>query len=120
MIIEKRPFGLMVTIPETDNNSEFTYCLTQVRTINNDCKYEQKLIAELEKKEKPLTDEFLRLAEEMERWFMKMNTPQDWKEYERKFGDFNRNYHDKLRELDNAIHECSLEYADRSKHGWCL
>ena len=46
MIIENRPFGLKVIIPETEYNSEFVYSLRQVRTINNNCKKEQDLIAE--------------------------------------------------------------------------
>ena len=111
MIIEKKSFGLLITIPETEHNSEF---------VNDDCKKEQKLIAEIEKREKPLTDEFLKLVKEMEGWFTKLRTADDWHEYNQKYGDFNRNYHDKIRELEEEINNCSFEYADRSKHGWCL
>ena len=120
MIIENRPFGLKVIIPKTEYNSEFVYSLRQVRTINNNCKNEQDLIAEIEKREKPLTDEFLKLVEAMEGWFTKLRTADDWHEYNQKYGDFNRNYHDKIRELAEKINNCSFEYADRSKHGWCL
>ena len=120
MIIEKKDWGLKVIIPATDHNSEFEYHLCQVRVLNNDCKYEQELIAEIEKKEKPLTLEFLKLASEMEEWFCKLRTHEDWEDYTAKYGDFNANYHDKLREIDGQIQDCSLEYAHRSKHGWCL
>lgn len=120
MIIEKTTFGLRVTIPETEHNSEFVYCLRQVRTINNNCKKEQALIAEIEEREKPLTKEFLKLVKEMESWFSKLLTADDWREYNERFGDFNTNYHDRLGELEEQINNCSFEYADRSKHGWCL
>ena len=56
----------------------------------------------------------------MEGWFSKLRTPDDWYEYNQKYGDFNRNYHYKIRELEKEINNCSFEYADRSKHGWCL
>ena len=120
MIIEKKPFGLMITIPETEHNSEFVYSLRQVRAINNDCKKEQKLIAEIEKREKPLTDEFLKLVAEMESWFSKSHTADDWRKYNERYGNFNTNYHDRLSELEEKINNCSFEYAERSKHGWCL
>ena len=120
MIIEKKPFGLVITIPETEHNSEFVYSLRQVRAINNDCKKEQKLIAEIEKREKPLTDEFLKLVAEMESWFFKLHTADDWRKYNERYGDFNTNYHDRLRELEEKINNCSFEYAVRRKHGWCL
>lgn len=120
MIIEKRPFGLKVTIPETEYNSEFEYSLRQVRTINKDCKEEQELIAEIKKKEKPLTDEFLKLVADMEGWFSKLRTADDWSKYDERYGDFNSNYHDKIAKLENEINDCSFEYANRSKHGWCL
>ena len=120
MIIEKRPFGLKVTIPETEYNSEFEYSLRQVRTINKDCKEEQELIAEIEKKEKPLTEEFLKLAAEMEGWLHKLHTKDDWDNYTAKYGDFNYNYHYKMSEIEKQIQDCSFEYARRSKHGWRL
>lgn len=120
MIIKKMDWGLKVIIPSSDHNSEFVYNLRQVRVLNNNCKYEQELIAEIEQKEKPLTDEFLKLAEEMEVWFHKLHTPADWDNYTANYGDFNANYHYKLREIGEQIQNCSFEYAQRSKHGWCL
>lgn len=119
MIVIKHQLGLKVIIPETYYNSEFEYRLLQVRLLYNDCKYEQELIAEIEKKEKPLTEEFLKLAKEMECWFSKLRTEDDWREYNERYGDFNANYHDRLSRLENEINDCSFEYADRSKHG-CL
>ena len=120
MITEKIPLGLKVTIQETEYNSEFVYYLRQVRTINDNCKYEQELIAELEEREKPLTDDFLKLVAEMENWFSKLRTADDWREYNEKYGDFNSNYHDKIAKLEEEINNCSFEYANRSEHGWCL
>lgn len=120
MITENTKYGLKVIVPKTDHTSEFVYFLRQVRTINNNCKEEQELIAEIEKKEKPLTDEFLKLVAEMEGWFSKLRTEDDWREYDERYGDFNRNYHDKIDKLEEEINNCSFEYANRSKHGWCL
>lgn len=120
MIVIKHNWGMKVIIPETDYNSELEYRLRQVRVLNDDCKEEQELIAEIEKKEKPLTDEFLKLVEEMESWFSKLRTADDWREYNERYGDFNSNYHDKIRELEEEINNCSFEYAERSKHGYCL
>ncbi len=120
MITEQTPYGLQVTIPQTGHNSEVVYRLRQVRKINNNCKYEQELIAEIEKKEKIWTDEFLKVAEEMESWLHKLVTPIDWLEYAQTYGDFYLNYHDRLNTLANKINECSFEYAERSRHGWCL
>ena len=117
MIIENRPFGLKVIIPKTEYNSEFVYSLRQVRTINNNCKKEQDLIAEIEKREKPLPDEFLKLVEAMEWWVTKLHTADDSHEYSQKYGDVKRNYHYKIKELEEEINNCSFEYADRSKHG---
>lgn len=120
MITENTKYGLKVIVPKTDHTSEFEYHLRQVRTINDDCKYEQELIAELEEREKPLTDEFLKLVAEMENWFSKLRTADDWREYNEKYGDFNSNYHDKIAKLEEEINNCSFEYANRSEHGWCL
>ena len=120
MIIEKKDWGLKVIIPETNHNSEFEYHLLQVRVLNNDCKEEQELIEEIEKKEKPLTEEFLKLAAEMENWLHKLHTKADWDNYTAKYGDFNYNYHYKMSEIEEQIQDCSFEYARRSKHAWRL
>ena len=120
MIIEKRDWGLKVIIPSNDHHPELVYNLSQVRVLNNDCKYEQELIAEIEQREKPLTEKFLKLAEEMEGWLHKLHTKADWDNYTAEHGDFSANYYDKLREIDAQIQDCSLEYAHRSKHGWRL
>ena len=120
MITENTKYGLKVVIPKTKYNSEFEYHLRQVRILNNDCEEEQELIAEIEKKEKPLTDEFLKLVEEMEEWFSELRTSDDWNDYYDRYGDFNSNYHDKIAKLEEEINNCSFEYANRSKHGWCL
>ena len=120
MIVIKHNWGMEVIIPETDYNSELEYRLRQVRVLNDDCKEEQELIAEIEKKEKPLTEEFLKLAAEMEGWLHKLHTKDDWDNYTAKYGDFNYNYHYKMSKIEEQIQDCSFEYARRSKHGWRL
>ena len=49
MIVIKHNWGMKVIIHETDYNSELEYRLRQVRVLNDDCKEEQELIAEIEK-----------------------------------------------------------------------
>ena len=130
MNVEKTNFGLQITIPETENNSEFVYRLRQVRALNNNDKREQKLLAEIEKREEPLTRRFLILAASMEAFFKTL--PEDmaawWKSHdespfdiwERKNNlNFNDFYHDGLKALGEQIDACSLEYCEKSRHGWC-
>lgn len=120
MKITKTNYGLLVTIPETDNNSEFIFELRQVRTINNDDPNEQPLINRLERKEKALTQQFFKLVEEMEALFALLITREDWQAWEEKHGDFNRLFHDKLDELAERINGVSFAYAEKSAHGYCL
>lgn len=126
MIVKKTNYGLEVTIPEQRDeygqllNSQFTYWLRQVRTINDNDPEEQPLIDRLEKDEKKLTDEFLKLAEEMEKLFTQLRTREDWEEWEKEYGDFNRLYHDRLDNLAYQINGISFRYADESTHGYCL
>lgn len=130
MKIEKTNYGLQITIPETEKNSEFVYRLRQVRTLNNDDRREQKLLAEIEKREAPLTRRFLILAASMEAFFKtlpddmaawwKTHTESPFDIWERKNKlNFNEYYHYGLRALEEAIDAVSLEYCDRSRHGWC-
>lgn len=84
MDVTKTNYGLLVTIPEQHDtngdllNSEFSYQLRQVRTINDNDPDEQPLINALEKREKRDTAKFLKLAEEMERLFKQLRTREDW------------------------------------------
>ena len=126
MKVTKTNYGLLVTIPEQhDNNgdllnSEFTYQLRQVRTINDNDPDEQPLINAREKGEKRDTAKFLKLAEEMEQLFKKLRTREDWQAWEESHGDFNRRYHDRLDELAEKINGYSFIYAEHSKHGYCI
>lgn len=126
MIVKKTGYGLEVTIPEQRDeygqllNSQFTYCLRQVRTINQNDPNEQPLIDRLEKDEKELTDEFLKLAEKMEKLFTQLRTREDWEEWEKEHGDFNILYHDRLDNLAYRINNFSFLYADQSIHGYCI
>lgn len=116
----------MVTIPEQHDsngnllNSEFSYPLRQVRTINDNDPDEQPLINALEKREKRDTAKFLKLAKEMEQLFKQLRTPADWQAWEDAHGDFNRLYHDRLDELSEKINGYSFTYAEHSKHGYCI
>ena len=128
MKVTKTNYGLLVTIPEQhDNNgdllnSEFTYQLRQVRTINDNDPKEQPLINRLERKEKPLTRRFILLAWSMWNLFRKLeNNPCAlWEWEERNRMEFNRYFHDQLDELQEAITDISFEYGKFSKHGYCI
>lgn len=126
MIVKKTNYGLEVTIPEQCDeygqllNSCFTYWLRQVRTINHNDPDEQPLLDRLEKDEKELTDEFLTLAEEMEKLFIQLRTREDWGEWEKEHGDFNYLYHDRMDNLAYRINGISFRYADESTHGYCI
>ena len=126
MEVTKTSYGLLVTIPEQHDtngdllNSEFTYQLRQVRTLNDNDPDEQPLINALEKGEKRDTTTFLKLAEEMERLFQGLRTREEWQTWEDAHGDFNRLYHDRLDELAEKINDYSFTYAEHSKHGYCI
>lgn len=126
MDITKTNYGLLVTIPEQHDtngdllNSEFTYQLRQVRTINDNDPDEQPLINALEKGEKRDTAKFLKLAGEMEQLFKQLKTREDWQAWEDEHGDFNRLYHDRIDELAEKINGYSFTYAEHSKHGYCV
>lgn len=130
MKIEKTHFGLRVTIPETEYSSEFVYNLRNVRVLNDNEPQEQPLLAELEKREIPLVRQFLLRAWSM--WNIIKNMPQDegvgedntimqylerWQEHNRL--DFTDYYHHGLQGLEEAIDGISIEYCERSEHGWC-
>lgn len=130
MKVEKTPYGLKVTIWTWPDLEPLSYNLRQVRTLNQDERHEQKLLAELEKKEAPLTRRFLILAASMENFFkcISIYTPAWWEENpETPFEawgrlnrmDWNDYYTDGLNDLAEAINAVSLEYCDRSRHGWC-
>lgn len=123
MVIEKTNWGEIITIPETECSSEFKYYIRSVRRINDDCKYEQALINELEQKEQKARRKLILLAFSMENVFKSI--PKDaqcywWEKWEAKNGDFNALYHDRLHELEDEVNSYSFQYANRSKHGWCL
>ena len=124
------PYGLKVTIWTWPDLEPLTYDLRQVRTLNRDERHEQKLLAELEKKEAPLTRRFLIRAASMEGFFKRIGiythpwweenpeTPfEAWERLNRM--DWNDYYTDGLNDLAGAIDAVSLEYCNRSRHGWC-
>jgi hypothetical protein len=125
MEIKKTNWGEIVTIPETEINSEFTYHLRSVRRINNNNPYEQELINELEPKEKKARRKFLILAKSMEYFFKTIPEIRGciciFDEWERKNKmNWNDWFHGQLHELEEEVNSYSFEYASRSEHGWCL
>lgn len=130
MLVERTNYGLKITIPETGHNSEFTYQVRQVRTLNNNDPREQKLLAELEKGEKTATRRLLLLLWSMENFFNTL--PNDWAGWwgvndrspfeiweQKNRLDFNEYYHTGARLLIEQIDGFSLTYCDKSRHGWC-
>ena len=129
MKIEKTNYGLRVNI-NTWPDTVLTYELRQVRILNRDDRHEQKLINEIEKREAPLTLRFLNLARSMEYFFKQISiyTHPWWEESpetpfevweKRNKMDWNEYYQDGLFVLEKEINDCSMEYCERSRHGWC-
>lgn len=122
MKITPTNYGLFVAIDGTD----YTYQLRQVRTINNNNPEEQPLINRLEKQEKPLLKQFLKLAHQCENVVKVLDedttrpTWQKWKEWQAANGNFDVLFTDPLEELAQKINNISLVFANLSKHGYCI
>lgn len=127
MVVNNTSYGIEFVIPETEVSSEFRYELRQVRVLNSGLKLNEKVIAELEPKEKRLTKRFMKLAEEMEQFFQKNlengGSVENWWEMESKLkGGFNVYFHDRMRTLEEKINEISFLYAINcgNKYSYCL
>ena len=126
MKIEITSWGRIITIPETSVNSEFSFRLREVRKINNNEPHEQELINRLEVSEKKAIRKLTILLFSMENFFKQIakdkkrvcNVFQTWEERNRM--DWNEWYHRQADALEEEINGYSFEYADKSKHGWCL
>lgn len=122
MRIEKTDYGLLITLPETEHTCEWHYHIRQVRTLNNNDRKEQKLLAELEEIEKPLTRKLLLRIWSMWNIMKNVQNPREdwdrWEDHNRM--DFNEYYHDYIDEVVELIDNVSQEYCMRSKHGWCF
>ena len=126
MKIEITSWGRIITIPETSVNSEFSFRLREVRKINNNEPREQELINRLEVSEKKAIRKLTILLFSMENFFKQIADDrkggctvfQTWEERNRM--DWNEWYHRQAEALEEEINGYSFEYADKSKHGWCL
>ena len=126
MKIEITSWGRIITIPETSVNSEFSFRLREVRKINNNEPREQELINRLEVSEQKAIRRLTILLFSMENFFKQIakdkkrgcNVFQTWEERNRM--DWNEWYHRQADALEEEINGYSFEYADESKHGWCL
>lgn len=126
MKIQKTSWGRIITVPETPGNSEFSYHLREVRKINNNEPNEQELINRLEIPEQKAIRKLTILLFSMENFFKqtaedrkrRCDVFQIWEERNRI--DWNEWYHTQADALEEEINGYSFEYADKSKHGWCL
>ena len=130
MRIEKTSWGRILTIPASSVNSEFVYHLREVRKINKNDPDEQELINRLEVPEQKAIRRLTILLFSMENFFKTLEkngghgilpllTPfQTWETHNKM--DWNEWFHDQARLLEEEINNYSFEYADKSKHGWCL
>lgn len=122
MKIASTNYGLFVSIDGTD----YTYQLRQVRTINNNNPEEQPLINRLEKPEKALLTQFLKLAQKCEDVVKKLSedatrpTWQKWQEWQALNGDFDDLFTYPLENLAQKINNISFVFANLSKHGYCI
>lgn len=123
MEITRTTWGEIVTIPATENNTDFSYDLRSVRRINNNDPEEQELLAELEPKEQRARRKFLILAHSMEQFFRTLSdgSCRHFDEWEKKNKmDWNEWYHWQLHDLEEEVNSFSFEYARRSHHGYCV
>lgn len=130
MRIEKTSWGRILTIPASSVNSEFVYHLREVRKINKNDPDEQELINRLEVPEQKAIRRLTILLFSMENFFKTLKkyrghgilpllTPfQIWETHNKM--DWDEWFHDQARLLEEEINNYSFEYADKSKHGWCL
>lgn len=126
MIVEKTSWGRKLIISETSVNCEFTYRLREVRKINKDEPCEQELINRLEIPEQKAVRKLTLLLFSMENFFKSSiekrkkgyDVFQEWEKHNRM--NWNDWFHDQARELEEEINGYSFEYAEKSKHGWCL
>lgn len=128
MRIEMTKWGRIITIPETSVSMEFSYSLREVRKINDNEPYEQELINRLEIPEQKAIRKLTILLFSMENFFKALekrgehgyisNLFQTWEAHNKM--DWNEWFHDQARLLEEEINNYSFEYADKSKHGWCL
>ena len=126
MKTEITSWARIITIPETSVNSEFSFRLREVRKINSNEPHEQELINRLEVSEQKAIRKLTILLFSMENFFKQVaeerNKESDvFKTWEERNGmDWNEWYHRQADALEEEINGCSFEYADKSKHGWCL
>lgn len=130
MRIEMTSWGRKIIIPETSVNSEFVYELREVRKINKNDPDEQELINRLEVPEQKAIRRLTILLFSMENFFKTLEkhgghgilpllTPfQTWEAHNKM--DWNEWFHYQANLLVEEINGFSFEYADKSKHGWCL
>lgn len=118
MNIEKTNFGLRVVIPENKFNSEFTYNLRQVKTLNAGFTWHPS-IHSLSAKEQIITRKFLLLAYSLENFFRSIKSYHDfniWEQHNK--ANFNEFYHDTLRDLEEEITGISLQYCNNCTQNW--
>ena len=121
MKIENTNYGKRVTIEETPNNSEFVYEWRNVRTINGNNPKEQELINELEKGEKKAERKLMILIFSLDNFFKTATSGKECDNWEKNNRmNFNEYYHDQIKTLQEQVNDFSFEYANKSRHGWCL
>lgn len=119
MIVNKTKYGIEVIIPESPANDEFRYRLRQVKTLNSCFSKHHPMIDELAKEEAILTRKFLIRAYSMENVFKEWTRKGNYKEWEvRNRMDFNRYYHDELRDLEENIQSISYKYSSYCTEGY--
>lgn len=119
MIINKTNYGFEIIVPTTENNDEFRYQVRQVRVLNSGAlPEEESLISYLERKEKRLVKVLLNKIKKMEHLFGQLTTPQEWKRWEERNGDFNEQFHNAIENLIWEIDDLSTQFCLKSRHGW--
>lgn len=122
MKTEHTNYGLKVTLPATEHTSEFVYQIRLVRTLNKDIPEEEKLIARLEKREKPILRKLMRRIRSMWIFFSSIKNPGpggDFDKWESSHGiEWNKYFHDAIDDMIEKLNGICKEFCEKSQHGW--
>lgn len=131
MIVEKTNYGKRIKVWNDGYSDDWTYRIRNVKSLNADFERKHPIIDKLAEREAKLERKLLILLYSME------NMLRDTFAYEERTGkydyfdkweqknrlDFNRYYHDRIRELIEEIDGISQEYcwhATEDGYGWCF
>lgn len=127
MIIEKTKYGKRIKVWNDGYSEEWSYQIRNVRVLNGWFEEVHPCIQELEEREAKAERKLMLLLYSMENVFRQAYASnirdvfERWEYHNRM--DFNRWYHDQVRELIDEINDICQEYCSRASkdgYGWCF